>query len=107
MTQLKSTCGPCAMFSRFTIKCVKHMLETGLITSLFAIFGAKSGRYYSKKCGNLIVLKRKDSNCIGILSDQGRAATASNLSKYTISEYHRLFFTLQGHSSSIIYSQVT
>ena len=29
-------------------------------------------------------MKRKDSNCIGILSDQGEAATASNVSEYTI-----------------------
>ena len=26
-------------------------------------------------------LKRNDSNCVGILSDQGEAATASNLSE--------------------------
>ena len=30
------------------------------------------------------VMKKKDSNCIGILFDQGEAATASNLSEYTI-----------------------
>ena len=29
-------------------------------------------------------MKRKDSNCVGILSDQGEAATASNLSEYTV-----------------------
>ena len=29
-------------------------------------------------------MKRKDSNCVGILSDQGEADTASNLSVYTI-----------------------
>ena len=29
-------------------------------------------------------MKRKSSNCIGILSDQGKAATASNFSEYTI-----------------------
>ena len=29
-------------------------------------------------------MKRKDSNCVGILSDQGEAATASKLSEYTI-----------------------
>ena len=30
------------------------------------------------------VMKRKDSNCVGIISDQGEAATASNLSEYTM-----------------------
>ena len=30
-------------------------------------------------------MKRKDSDCVGILSDKGEAATASNLSEYTIS----------------------
>ena len=29
-------------------------------------------------------MKRKDSNCVGILSDLGEAATASNVSEYTI-----------------------
>ena len=29
-------------------------------------------------------MKRKDSNCVGIIFDQGEAATASNLSEYTI-----------------------
>ena len=28
-------------------------------------------------------MKRKDSNCVGIISDQGETATASNLSEYT------------------------
>ena len=30
------------------------------------------------------VMKRKDSNCVGILSDQGEDETASNLSECTI-----------------------
>ena len=29
-------------------------------------------------------MKGKDSNCVGILSDQGEAATASSLIEYTI-----------------------
>ena len=29
-------------------------------------------------------MKRKDSNCVGIISDQWGAETASNLSEYTI-----------------------
>ena len=29
-------------------------------------------------------MKRKDSNCVGIIPDQGGAATASNLREYTI-----------------------
>ena len=29
-------------------------------------------------------MKIKDSNCVGIISDQGEAATASNLNEYTI-----------------------
>ena len=31
-----------------------------------------------------VVMKRKGSNCVGILADQGRAKTASNLSENTI-----------------------
>ena len=34
-------------------------------------------------------MKRKDSNCVGILSDQGKAATASNLNEYTIIAYRQ------------------
>ena len=29
-------------------------------------------------------MKTKSSNCVGILSDQGKAETASNFSEYTI-----------------------
>ena len=29
-------------------------------------------------------MKRMDSNCVGVLSDQGEAATASNLSEYIV-----------------------
>ena len=38
-------------------------------------------------------MKRKDSNCVGILSDQGKAATDSNLNEYNIDPFpkrHRL-----------------
>ena len=40
-------------------------------------------------------MKRKDSNCVGILSDQGKAVTASNLSEYTILR-ELSFFTSEG-----------
>ena len=36
-------------------------------------------------------MKRKDSNWVGILSDQGEAATASNLSEYTTSFYLKIW----------------
>ena len=32
-------------------------------------------------------MERKDSSCVGILSDQGEAGTASNLSEYTIQQF--------------------
>ena len=48
-------------------------------------FRAKSGDCYSEKRGKLnAVTKRNDSNCVGILSDQGEAAAASNLCEYAI-----------------------
>ena len=31
-------------------------------------------------------MKRQDSNCIGILFDQGKAATSSNISEYTFNK---------------------
>ena len=35
-------------------------------------------------------VKREDNNCVGILSDQGEAAIASNLSEYTIKSVQSL-----------------
>ena len=60
------------------------MLRIGLIASLFALFGQGQVSIILKAWEINAVLKRKDSNCIGILFDQGEGATASNLSEYTI-----------------------
>ena len=54
------------------------MLQIGLIVSLFAFFGQSHAGINLKACEINAVMKRKDSNCVGILSDQGKAATASN-----------------------------
>ena len=43
------------------------------------------------------VRKRNDSNCVGILSDQGKAATASNISEYV--------FTMKYVQSALTYLQ--
>ena len=56
----------------------------GLIASLFVLFGQSRASIILKKWEVNAVTKRKDSNCVGIISDQGEAATASNLSEYTI-----------------------
>ena len=61
------------------------MLQLGLIAYLFVLFGQSQANIILKKWEINAVMKRKDSNCVGNLFDQGRAATASNLSKYTIS----------------------
>ena len=42
--QLKSTDGPRAMLSRFTIKRVKYYAPNWLLASLFVVFWAKSGK---------------------------------------------------------------
>ena len=39
---------------------------------------------FQKACEINAVMKRKDSNCVGILADQGEAETASKLSECTI-----------------------
>ena len=79
-TQLKSTCGPRAMLSCFTIKRAKDYVSNWFNCLIVCSYWVKSGEYYSKKaCEFNAVMKRKESNCVGILSDQGKAATALTL----------------------------
>ena len=75
---MKSTCGPRAMLSRFTIKSGKHYASNWFNCLVVCGFGGKSGKYYSRKRGKLMLLwkERKESNRVGILSDQGEAAIA-------------------------------
>ena len=60
------------------------MLRIGFIVLLFALFGQSQANIILKTFEISAVMKRKNSNCVGILSNQGEAATASNLSEYTI-----------------------
>ena len=60
------------------------MLRMGLIASLFALFGKVRQVSSKKACEINAIMKRKDSNCVGILFDHGEAETASNLIEYTI-----------------------
>ena len=79
MTQLKSTCGPRAMLSRFSIHRAKHYAPNCLS------FLAKVRQVLFQKAWEInAIMKREDSNCVGVLSDQGEAATVLNLSEYTI-----------------------
>ena len=55
-TEVYSTCGPRAMLSRFTIKRAKYYAPDGFNCFIVRPFWAKSGKYYSKKCGKLIQL---------------------------------------------------
>ena len=55
------------MLSRFTIQRAKYYAPNWFDCLIVCPFWVKSG------------------NCVGILSDQGEAATASNVSEYTIS----------------------
>ena len=50
--QLKPTCGPRAMLSRFTIKRVKYCAPNWLIASLFVLFGQSQARIILKSVGN-------------------------------------------------------
>ena len=61
------------------------MLRIGLIASLFAFYGQSQGKYYSKMRAKLMqFMKRMNSNCAGILPDEGKADTASNLNEQTL-----------------------
>ena len=73
------------MLSRFTSKRTRHYALNWCNCLIVCPFRAKSGKYYSRKRGKLMKLgKCNGSNCVGILSDQGKAATALNLSEYTM-----------------------
>ena len=52
--QLKSTCGPRAMPSSFTIKYVKHYILSWFKCLIVFPFRAKSNTYYSKKRAKLM-----------------------------------------------------
>ena len=87
LIQLKSSCGPRAMLSRFTSKRARHYALNWFNCLIVCPFRAKSGKYYSRKCRKLMQLGNcNDSNCVGTLSDQGEAATASSLSEYTMKD---------------------
>ena len=62
------------MFSSFTIQHAKHYTPNWFNCLSVCPFWAKSNKYYSEKHQWEInaVMKRKSSNCIGILSDQGK-----------------------------------
>ena len=57
--QLKSTCGPPAILSRFTIKCAKHYVPNWFNCLIVYPFGVKSANYYSKKHGRLCGYEKK------------------------------------------------
>ena len=59
--QLKSTCGPRTILSRFTI-----MLRIGLIASSFALLGQSQASIILKSVEINAVMKIKDGNCVGI-----------------------------------------
>ena len=54
--QLKSTCGPRAMLSRFIIKRAKRYAPNWFNCLIVCLLEAKSGKYYSRKRGKLMQL---------------------------------------------------
>ena len=48
------------------------MLRIGLVVSLFVLFGQSRTSIILKSEGINAVVKRQDSNCAGIISDQGK-----------------------------------
>ena len=70
------------MLSRFSIQRAKHYAPNWF--DCLSFLGKVRQVLFKKAWKIHAVMKRKDSNCVGILSEQGEAATASNLSEYTI-----------------------
>ena len=54
------------------------ILRIGLIFSLFTHYGKNQASIILKKCKINAVMERKDSNCVGILSDQGKLKLFQN-----------------------------
>ena len=67
----------------FAIKRAKHYAPNCFNYIIVCPLWAKLGKYHSETCRKNAVMKRKDNNCVGILSYQEEAATASSLSEYT------------------------
>ena len=83
--QLKSTRRLCAIISRFTparVTVQSILLQTGLIASLFVLFGQSRASIILNSVKINAIMTRKNSNCVGILYKQVEAATASNLHHY-------------------------
>ena len=59
LTQLKSSCGPRAMLSRFTSKRARHYALNWFNCLVVCPFRAKSGKYYSRKRGKLMQLGKE------------------------------------------------
>ena len=72
------------MLSRFTIKRAKHYAPNWFNCLTVCLFEQSQASIILKSMGTNAVVKRKDSNCVGIVSYQGEVATVSNLSEYTI-----------------------
>ena len=75
-------CVACFLASPLSVRNI--MLRTGLIASLFVFLGKFRQVLFWNVWKINAVIKRKANNCVGILSYRGEAATASNLSEYTI-----------------------
>ena len=81
---MKSTCGPRAMLFRFTIKCAKHYTPKWFNCLIVCPLWQSQASIILKACEIYAVMKRKGSSCVGILSDQGEAATASSFGVHAI-----------------------
>ena len=65
--------------SHVSIKRVTHYAPNWFNCLIVFLFGQSRASIIFKMWEIDAVMKRKDGNCVGILSDQGEAATASNL----------------------------
>ena len=62
---------PCSLTSLLTVRSI--IFRTGLIASLFAFFSQIQASIILKKASKInAVMKRKNSNCVVILTDQGK-----------------------------------
>ena len=61
---------PCFLASPLGVGSI--ILRIGLIASLFVFFGQRQASIILKAWEVNAAIKRKDSNCVGILSDEGK-----------------------------------
>ena len=93
------------MLSHFTSRRARHYALNWFNCPIVCLFRAKSGKYYSKKHGKLMQLRKEITIiALGFYLIRGEAVTASNLIEYAM-KYVQSVLTYLHHPPEIFLSQ--